>query len=91
LGQEGRRMTIVEVMEKILEASLKGAKLNHYFERGQDGKQVCVLYSTYPFPYLIFRHKPDNACESIPVTVSMSQAIEIVKEYWDRRIEKHDH
>lgn len=80
-------MKIEFVISKLLEIEMKGGTIYHYFDNNIGINKTCVLYSPTLYPFNIFRHSADKKAEKIPVNVTLHEAVEIVKTYWDRRIE----
>jgi len=77
-------MTIQQVIAKLFEAEVTGMSICHFLE-----KRKGRPYSGYILTNgeIIFEHDgPYYELTNIPVTLELHDAIEIVKEYWDRRI-----
>jgi hypothetical protein len=82
-------MGIEEIVAKLLEADLKGEEIHHYYVRLDTGNIAVLTVSPSANPrHHIFKHHIRRDTWQIPNTVSLIQAIGIVKEYWDERIEK---
>jgi hypothetical protein len=86
-------MTIEETVALLLEADLKGDILYHFVQEDSSLKRYYITTESRQFKGMgnsIFAHNGGKECLSIDTRISLTKAIEIVKEYWDRRIEKHE-
>jgi hypothetical protein len=78
-------MTIEETVADLLEAYLTGYRIQHYCH----GREYAFIVAAHPRSgrqRTIFRHEYDDYASTISITLTLSDAIEVVKRYWKRRL-----
>ena len=83
------KRSIEETVAQLLEANLKGERLYHFVQENSFSDRFYITTASRQHTGIrnsIFAHRGGKECLAISVGISLSEAIEIVKEYWDRRI-----
>lgn len=85
-------MKIEDVMSDILEEYLKGKKIYHIIDTEySNGAGTCFMIRSADSVCgrVLFRHKnTDLAASRYPVVLTMQMAVEVIKKYWEGRIEQ---
>ena len=79
--------TIEEMLVELFEASIKGRQIFHFLNERKGTARIVIDTGDdiEKWPRL-FTHKTDRYCLIIPAKITASQASDIIKKYWHRRI-----